>query len=190
MAHSAIDREAETSTKRLFTVEEYYRMAEAGILAEDERVELIRGEIRRMSPKYRRHILAVRRVFDALVPALQGRASVYQEVPLAVAELDSELEPDILVCSNPDVEAYGTDDTKPLLIVEVSESTLRFDLGDKANLYAESGVPEYWVLNLVDETLVVFRDPHDGKYRDRSVVASEEMRRPSRGRTSLSTLLH
>ena len=73
-----------------------------------------------------------------------------------------------MATSSPDIEAYGTDGSKPLLVVEVAESSLRYDLNPKAMLYAEAGVPEYWVLNLVDRELVVFRAPQEGTYRSRS----------------------
>ena len=149
---------------RRFKVEEYHRMVETGILSSDERVELIRGAVREMSPKNRAHVLATRRMFNSLVKELEGRASVYQEAPLVLSKLDSEPEPDLLVCSNPDFEAYGTEATAPLLVVEVSDSSLRGDLGDKASLYAEAQIPEYWVVNLVDRVLVVFREPHGGSY--------------------------
>lgn len=145
-------------------------MAETGVLSRDERLELIRGAVREMSPKNRPHVIASRRVFNILVKALEGRASVYKEDPLVLRELDSEPEPDVLVCSNPDFEAYGTELTTPLLVVEVAESSLTGDLGDKAKLYAEAGIPEYWVVNLVDRVLVVFREPRDGSYQSRSTL--------------------
>lgn len=159
-----------TFAERRFTVEEYHRMGEAGILAPDERVELIRGAIRKMSPKKRAHVIASERVYGVLARKLQGRASVYHDAPLVLAELDSEPEPDVLVCSNPDLDAYGTEATTTLLVVEVAHSTVLFDLGDKASLYAEAGIPEYWVVNLVDRVLVVFREPRDGAYQKRSVL--------------------
>lgn len=143
-------------------------MAETGVLSPEEGVELIRGVVREVSPKNRSHVIATRRVFNILVRSLEGRASVYKEDPLVLNQLDSEPEPDVLVCSNPDFEAYGTELTTPLLVVEVAESTLPGDLGDKATLYAEAGIPEYWVLNLVDRVLVVFREPREGSYRLRS----------------------
>lgn len=155
---------------RRFKVEEYHRMVETGILSSNERVELIRGAVREMSPKSRAHVLATRRMVNFLVKALEGRASVYKADPLVLAELDSEPEPDVLVCSNPDFEAYGTEATTPLLVVEVSDSSLRDDLGDKASLYAEAQIAEYWVVNLVDRVLVVFREPRRGSYRLRSTL--------------------
>jgi Uma2 family endonuclease len=160
-----MSRALETVAARRFTVEEYHRMAETGILGPAERVELIRGIIRQMSPKNRAHVIATEAVGSVLRDALRGKASVYQEAPLVAAELDSEPEPDILVCSNPDRGAYGTPHTKPLLVVEVAESSLEYDLTEKAFLYAEAGVPEYWVVNLVERVLVVFREPAQGRYQ-------------------------
>lgn len=153
---------------RRFTVEQYHIMAETGILSPDERVELVSGVVREVSPRNRAHVLATWRVFDRLAKPLAGRARIFKEDPLVLVELDSEPEPDLMVCSNPDVEAYGTGAMEPLLVVEVAESTLAYDLGDKAKLYAEAGIPEYWVLNLVDRVLVVFREPRDGRFESRS----------------------
>jgi Uma2 family endonuclease len=70
-----------------------------------------------------------------------------------------------MVSRNPDIEAFGTDRMEPVLIVEVADSSLFRDLGDKVSLYAKAGVPEYWVLNLVDRALEVFRDPGEDGYR-------------------------
>ena len=70
-----------------------------------------------------------------------------------------------MVCSNPELEAYGTEETKPLLVLEVSDSSLGRDPGEKAILYAKAEVPEYWVANLVDGVLEVFRAPRHGSYR-------------------------
>jgi Uma2 family endonuclease len=161
-------RAAESIDQRRFTVEEYHRMAETGILRPNERVELIRGVVRRMSPKNWAHVVATTKVYKRLDRALEGKAAVFQESPLKLVSLDSEPEPDILAISSPNIEAYGSEGTKPLLIVEVAESSLRYDLNVKAGLYAEAGVPEYWVVNLVDRELVVFRVPHEGGYRSRA----------------------
>jgi Uma2 family endonuclease len=153
--------------QRRFTVDEYHRMAESGIFGPDERVELVRGVVRRMSPKNRTHVIAAKRVYDLFRDALRGTASVYNEAPLAVDALDSEPEPDVLVCSNPDEWAYRTPATNPLLVVEVADSSLEYDLGEKAALYAEAGVPEYWVVNLIERVLVVSREPVGGSYQVR-----------------------
>jgi Uma2 family endonuclease len=164
-----MSKAAETAQRR-FTVQEYHRLGETGILGPDERVELIRGVIREMSPKNWAHVIATKKVLRTMEDALRGRASVYQEAPLAAEGIDSEPEPDVLVCSNPDELAYGSSRTKPLLVIEVADSSLEYDLGEKAALYAEAGVPEYWVVDLVRRRVVVFREPEKGGYRLRSVV--------------------
>lgn len=156
---------AEVLEPRRFNVEEYHLLAEAGILAPDERVELLFGTVHRTSPKSRAHVIAVNRVFDLLREGLRGRASVYKEDPLRVEALDSEPEPDVMVCENLDVEDFGTEAMKPLLVVEVADASLRRDLGEKRALYARAGVPEYWVLDLKARRLEVFRGLEDGAYR-------------------------
>jgi Uma2 family endonuclease len=162
-----MSRALESVAQRRFTVEEYHRLAETGILGPDERVELIHGVIREVSPKNRAHVLATRAIFLGLERALRGRASVYFEAPLDAARIDSEPEPDVLVCSNPDEWAYRSQRTKPVLVIEVADPSLEHDLGEKAGLYAVVGVPEYWVVNLIDRVLVVFREPDEGSYRVR-----------------------
>jgi Uma2 family endonuclease len=164
----------EALDQRLFTVEEYHRMAEAGILSPDERVELIRGVILPMSPKRRPHVVAVTDALKILSRALEGRASVYPEAPLVLEDLASEPEPDVLVCSNPDSRAYGTEETAPLLVVEVADSSRPRDLGAKVSLYAEAGIPEYWVVDLARRCLVVFRDPQAAVYRSQSTLQPGE----------------
>lgn len=163
---------AETVGQRRFTVEEYHRMAESGIFKPDERVELIRGVVRRMSSKNYAHVVAATTLHQFLVKSLAGRASVFKEDPLKLVDLDSEPEPDIVATSSPDIKAYGSESAKALLVVEVAESSLRYDLNAKAPLYAEAGVPEYWVVNLVDRELVVLRSPEEGAYRHRETYRS------------------
>jgi Uma2 family endonuclease len=162
-----MSRPTETLEQRRFTVEEYHRIGEAGVLAPGERVELIRGVIREMSPKRRKHVVAATKLLAVFFKALEGRASVYPEAPLELADLDSEPEPDVVVCSNPDVESWGTPDAKPLLVVELADSSLRYDMTEKAALYADARIPEYWVVNLVDRMLEVHQKPQDGVYETR-----------------------
>lgn len=161
---------AESIDHRRFTVAEYHRMAEMGIFKPNERVELVRGLVRRMSPKNDPHSVTVAKILRLLTNVLAERASVYPETPLRFVSLDSEPEPDIVVTSSPVVEDLRRTDTP--LVIEVSESSLRYDLNVKAPLYAEAGVPEYWVVSLVDRELVVFRSPEDGVYRDRQTYRS------------------
>lgn len=150
---------------RRFTVDEYHRMVDAGILRENDRVELIYGVIREMSPKNRGHIVAANLVFRLFDRGLSGRAGVYKEDPLGLLKLDSEPEPDIVVTDNPNVESYGTETSHPLLVIEVADTSLRYDLNLKSELYARAEIPEYWVVDVRHRALVVFRDPMGDAYR-------------------------
>ena len=140
-------------------------MADARILAPEERVELLFGVVRPMSPKNRAHVIAANLACDLFREKLGGRARVYKEDPLAFPGLDSELEPDVMVCANPEIEAFGTERMQPLLVIEVAESSLARDLGEKPELYAKAGIPEYWVVNLLDRVLEIFLDAAEGRYR-------------------------
>jgi len=100
--------------------------------------------------------------------ALASLFGHYQGAPLIVERIDSEPEPDVMFFSNPDALAYGTLRTKPLLVIAVADRSLDYDLGEKSQLYADAGVPEYWVVNLVERVLVVFREPLEGTYQVRS----------------------
>jgi Uma2 family endonuclease len=116
---------AESVDQRRFSVDEYHRMAEMGIFKPNERVELIRGVVRRMSPKNDPHSVTVAKILRVLTNVLAERASVYPETPLRFVRLDSEPEPDIVVTSSPVVEHLRKANTA--LVVEVSESSLSKD---------------------------------------------------------------
>ena len=98
-------------------------------------------------------------------PNSQSRSN--RACQLVAEELDSEPQPDVMVCSNPDTRAYGTARTHPLLVVKIADSSVEYDLKEKASLFATAGIPEYWVVNLVDRVLEVFRHPAQGIYETR-----------------------
>jgi len=143
---------------RLWTREEYYKMVEAGVLRPDERVELIGGRIIAMSPQNSPHFTAVCLVEDVLRTAFGPGHVVRVQGPLDVSP-SSQPEPDIAVVQGHARDYSRAHPTTALLVVEVSESTLAFDRGEKASLYASAGIPEYWVVNLVDRQVEVYRDP-------------------------------
>ena len=156
--------------QRTFTVEEYHRMGEAGVFGSDERVELIWGVIREMSPKGRRHVQAVTLANNLLTPALKGRAIVQIQDPVSLKNSTSEPEPDVCVLSSADPRDAGSEDLESLLVIEVADTSLRFDRQDKAVMYAQAGIADYWIVNLVDDVLEIHRDPKDGIYQDRIVL--------------------
>jgi Uma2 family endonuclease len=154
------------ATRRRFTRDEYYRMAEAGILRPRDRVELIRGEIVEMSPIGRRHRAFVDNLAELLVLRLAGRAIVSVQQPVILAD-DTEPEPDLTVLRRRPVpykerEAYAED---VLLLIEVADTSLAYDRSTKLRLYAEAGIPEYWVVDCEAETVEVYRDPGADRYR-------------------------
>jgi len=110
---------------RRFTVEEYHRMAEAGVFAPGEQVELIRGVVRKMTPKGGRHAIAVARAIKIFAVRLSGRAATFVQDPLLLRGWHSEPEPDLLVVSNPDPDAYETEQSTPLLVIEVAATSLK-----------------------------------------------------------------
>jgi Uma2 family endonuclease len=166
--------EVETA-RRKFTREEYHRMGEVGILKPDDRVELIRGEIVEMSPIGRRHVAFVDNLTQLLVMALAGRAIVSVQSPIALSD-DTEPQPDFKIVWRRDVpykerEAWAED---ALLVIEVAETSLRYDRTTKLRLYAEVGIPEYWVVNTVAESVEVHRDPAGSGYREVARIAGPD----------------
>ena len=164
--------------QRSFTVEQYHRMGEAGVFEPGERVELIRGVIREMSPKGRRHSIAVGLATQIFDRRLEGRASVQVQDALTIEDIRSEPEPDVVVNSSPNPRDVRTEKSKPLLVIEVSNSSLRFDRDQKARIYAKAGIADYWIVNLIDDELEVYRDPVDGAYATRLVLQATEIVSP------------
>ncbi len=145
-------------------------MAEAGVFseqAEQERVELLAGTISAMSPEGKRHVVAIELARDVLFARLGKRAGMRIQHPLQVAS-DAVPEPDVAIVEARDPRAYLEEHPRTaLLVIEVSHHSLRRDMDFKAQLYARAGVREYWVENLVDDEIEVFREPHADGYGSR-----------------------
>ncbi len=157
---------------RCFTRAEYHRMAEAGVLARDERIELLRGTITMMSPVGSRHSGVLNVLIDGLVARLSGRAVCSVQGPLAIDEV-SEPQPDLMVLKRRE-DFYRDRHPTPedvLLLIEVAESLVEFDRGAKCRLYARAGVAEYWIVDLTRGVLVVHRSPQGDAY---ATVAEHE----------------
>ena len=154
------------------TVDEYYRMAEVGLLAEDARVELIEGEIIDRAPIGTRHGAAVLQLNQLLQRAVGDRATVSVQGPIRLS-VSSEPQPDLALLK-PRRDFYETRHptaADTLLIIEVSDTTLRYDREVKVPLYARHGVPEVWIVDLKGRAIHFFRSPADGKYADVSSAA-------------------
>ena len=153
-------------TRRRFTVHQYYQMAEAGILTEDDRVELIEGEIVEMTPISSRHAACVARVNEQFFLMLRDAVQVRVRNPIRLSEY-TEPVPDLALLSpRPDFYAAGhpgPDDV--FLVIEVADASIEYDRMVKLPLYARSGIPEAWLLDLNQEAILVSRDPSPSDYR-------------------------
>jgi Uma2 family endonuclease len=161
-----------------WTVEEYQELGRAGIFDENDRVELLNGEIVIMSPIGFRHATAVTRLTNFLARRSQGRFDVSPQNPFDLDE-HSQPQPDLSLLD----PVCDTQPRHPLpaeifLVIEVSESTVRYDRGDKLPAYARNGVREYWLLNLDASQLEVYRQPAGDTYRDGRILGPDEMVAP------------
>jgi Uma2 family endonuclease len=160
-----------------FSVEKYHRMIDAGILQEGAPIELIRGLLVTKMTRYPPHdssLLRIGRILNRLLPDdwLPRQQS-------AITLRDSEPEPDFAVVSGPD-EKYGQRHPRPrdiALVIEVAESSLDYDRRVKGPLYADHRLPEYWIVNVVEDCLEVYTRPRSGKtagYQDCTVLRPED----------------
>jgi len=163
---------AEGLPRRRFTVAEVEAMVAAGVMEEDERVELIGGELVPMSPKGLEH--------EVLKTALADRwyRLPERDVDLAIATTfrlseDTYLEPDVVIFPRA-TGIPGLRADNALLVVEIADSSLRYDIDRKAALYASFGVRELWVIDAVKLTARIFREPEAGGYRETRDFASAE----------------
>ncbi len=155
----------EPSLYRL-TVDDYHRMIEAGIFGADDRIELIEGELRAMPPIGPEHSGKNKRLIRLFTSRVQDRAIVASQDPLTLPE-HSEPEPDLMLL-RPRADFYEHAHPVPadtLLVVEIADSTLRYDRTVKVPLYASHGVPETWVLDLQARRIEIYRDPGPAGYR-------------------------
>ncbi|MBE9186039.1 Uma2 family endonuclease [Microcoleus sp. LEGE 07076] len=159
---------------RLLNVYEYHRMVEAGILDGDERVELLAGQIVNKATKTPPRCAVVKRTMELLQKSLGSLVflSIHDSVRL---NNYSQPEPDISVVI-PDRLYYEDHHPTPLeiyLIIEVADTTLRTDCGIKAKIYAESGITDYWVLDVNNRQLHVFREPSQHGYQSRLMLGDD-----------------
>jgi Uma2 family endonuclease len=162
-------------TKRLFDVEEYHRMAQAGILSEDDRVELIDGEILAMTPIGSRHNAAVDRTNRTLVMAVGAQAIVRVQGSVRLGRFN-EPQPDIVLL-RPRADFYASRLPGPsdiFLIIEIAESSLDYDREVKTRIYAQAAVQEYWLVDLGDRSVSRYAEPREGAYRQRRQVRPGE----------------
>lgn len=153
--------------RHYFTAAEYYRMADAGILTADDRVELIEGEIIEMSPIGKRHASCVDRI-NRLLNRLAGQAAIVRvQNPVRLSDF-SEPQPDVALL-RPREDFYAAGHPRPddvLLVVEVADTSVDYDRGVKVSLHARSGIPEFWLVDLTEDRIEIYASPSGGEYGD------------------------
>ncbi len=161
--------------RRTISTEEYHKMWEVGILGEEERVELIQGEIVNMSPIGSKHAACVKRI-NALFSSMIGdKAIIGIQDPVSLDDY-SEPQPDISILK-PSEDFYKdrhpyAEDT--LLLIEVADTTVESDTHIKIPLYARAGIPECWVIDLNLGDIIIYQYPLSGVYRSRTIVKNNE----------------
>ena len=166
--------------RRHFNVIEYYRMAAAGVLSEDDRVELIEGEVVEMNPIGSRHAACVGRLTELLGRLVGDVAIVWVQNPVRIDDYSEPL-PDVALLKRRD-DFYAQANPQPtdvLLIIEVADSSVEYDRDIKIPLYARAGVPEAWLVNLPEEAVEIYARPLNNAYQETRLVKRGE---------SLSTL--
>ncbi len=178
MQATAIEAEIEQELEpqiHLWTVSDYHQMIEAGILDEDDRVELLEGKIVCMSPQRPFHAASVQRSSRLLFKLLSDRAEIRVQLPIVLGN-DSEPEPDIAVVRL-DANEYSfrhPEAADIYLLIEVADSTINKARKQKARIYGKNHVLEYWILDLQKRQVYIFRQPEDSIYREELILNSTD----------------
>ncbi|MCV3216324.1 Uma2 family endonuclease [Plectonema radiosum NIES-515] len=167
-------------TPKRFTITEYHRLISLGFLTEDDRVELIRGELMQMAAKGTRHSVCNTKLYQELYELIKGLAVVRGQEPIILSS-DSEPEPDVVIARGQD-DDYLSNHPLPediLLVIEVSDSTLKYDRNTKLELYAEAQISDYWIINLLANQLERYSQPYQDTqgnfgYRIKQIYLSNE----------------
>ncbi len=166
---------SEPLRRHRLTVEDYYKMGEVGIINEKDRVELIEGEIIDMVPIGSNHAYTINKILNLfLMKQLSGDIIVRIQDPLLLDEYN-EPEPDIALVVNQNYYSRHPGPAETLLIIEVADSSLAYDLDIKTPLYARHDIPEVWVINLTDKKVHVFDHPGNGAYQNQKELNSGKL---------------
>lgn len=161
---NALVRALETSQQHRFTLDDVLRMQEAGILDESARVELIDGALVKMAPESDLHSRVKMQIARRFILSAGEAVQVMVESTLRLSPTNAP-DPDLYLY-DADLPLRAVDGTNVGLVIEVAQSSIRSDLAFKAELYAEHGVRDYWVVDVNTDTITIHRDPIDGVYRD------------------------
>jgi Uma2 family endonuclease len=164
-----------TPARAKFSLERFHKMAEAGIFGADDRIELIDGEMLTMAPIGGPHMAMVNRLNSLLVRAIGDQGVVSVQNPVALPP-DSEPQPDVVVLkpSAGALSAGVPGQADVLLLIEVADSTLRYDRGIKLPLYARHGIQEVWIVDLQAKRIEVFLSPGPSGYAQRREIGPAE----------------
>ena len=169
-----------TQTAHRFSVQDFYRMAETGVLRPDARVELLDGQIIDLSPIGPLHGSVVKRLIRHFQSSAGRRWTLSVQDPLHLDD-HSEPQPDLMLLL-PVSDDYASGHPRPddvYLLVEVADGTVDFDREEKLPLYARAGVPEVWIVNLAEEQVEVYREPSFGRYSAITIISKEEAVAPA-----------
>lgn len=157
--------------------QEYEKMVEIGLFPSQARLELIEGEILQMASQTSYHATALSKAADALREIYRVGYHVRSQMPIAISD-SSEPEPDIAVVEGTPDDYWDEHPRSAVLLVEVAYSSLQYDREQKLAVYARRGIPEYWIVNLNEHQLEVYRTPTDDRYADEFTLQPGELIAP------------
>ncbi|MGK7929017.1 MAG: Uma2 family endonuclease [Spirulina sp.] len=167
-------------TRKRFTIDDYHRLGDLGFFAESDRTELIRGEIIQMPNQKPPHSVVNSRLVKRLILMLGEQALVRGQEPIILPS-DSEPLPDVAIVKARQDEYLDSHPYPPdiILLIEISETSLKYDRETKLSLYAENGIADYWIVNLVNNYLEVYSEPYQNQtgefsYRSRRIFLPHE----------------
>ncbi|MCT7983771.1 Uma2 family endonuclease [Laspinema sp. A4] len=168
------------TTAKRFTIEEYHRLIELGFFAEGDRTELIQGEAIQMVPKGKPHAVCCMNLNEQLILRVSGQGKIRCQDPITLPN-HSEPEPDFTLVQNRE-DNYLSHHPMPddiLLVIEIADSSLDYDRQVKLPLYAEAGISDYWIVNLLEKQLEIYTTPYQKStgtfdYRQKQVKLPNE----------------
>ena len=168
------------ASRRKFTIDEYHRLVDLGFFTENDRLELIKGEIIDMAPKRTPHSVCNSKLWKQLYKLIDEQGEIRVQEPITLLA-HSEQEPDIVIAQKKADNYLSAHPTAKdiILVIEIADSTLKYDCEIKLALYAEAGINHYWIVNLVENNLEVYGNPFvDSKnkfgYKNKSIFLPNE----------------
>ena len=167
------------STAAQFTLDEYHKIVDSGVfVGMQKRIELIRGELRMMSPQGIRHAEVVAHMSDWSYDVVdRSRARIRIQLPIEISGSDSQPEPDLVWVQSKKYSQHPRP-KEVLLLVEVADQSLSYDLSEKRDLYAAAGIQDYWVLDIPNRTIHILRDPKSNGFHSHQEIREADCASP------------